>query len=261
MSITLNFKQQAYDFIREQIFEGAMRGGQRVSDYSVAKAVGVSRTPVREAMSQLATEGFLEQVPKHGFFVKVLSRKELEELFDIRVLLEGYAVARATGAVSAKGLVALDGLCAEMKTIIDEMRAVKNLAPGDAIVRRQILNDVAFHLTIIRSAEIPRVLRMVSDLRLLTQLFSSNNAERWLADPIPPLLETWEEHRSIVKAILDRDARLARERMEAHLELGKKRALALHDQKVAGADDEERAAPSQMMRLIRQMEAEGTNDE
>lgn len=261
MSVTLNFKQQAYDFIREQIFAGAMLGGQRVSDYVVAKAVGVSRTPVREAMSQLATEGFLEQVPKHGYFVKVLTRKELAELFDIRILLEGYAVARATDAVPLKGLDDLDRLCVHMKEIIDEMSGRADLTAGDPIVRQQILNDVAFHLTIIRSAEVPRVLRMVSDLRLLTQLFSAKHVDRWLVDPVTPLLETWDEHRSIVAAIRDRDHGLARERMEAHLELGKRRALFYFDQKMASDCREERTVPSQMMSLIRQMEADATADE
>ncbi len=61
-------------------------------------------------MTQLVTEGFLEQVPKHGFFVKTLSRKELAELFDIRLLLEGYAVEKATDAITPKRLAELESL-------------------------------------------------------------------------------------------------------------------------------------------------------
>jgi DNA-binding GntR family transcriptional regulator len=257
----MNFKQRAYDFIREQIFDGTMLAGARVSDYTVAKAVGVSRTPVREAMTQLATEGFLEQVPKHGYFVKTLTRKELAELFDIRLLLEGYAVEKATDAITPKRLTDLNRLCDEMNGIIEEIRQQKSVTATDAVVRRQILNDVAFHLSIIRAAESPRLLRMVSDLRLLTQLFSYKHLDDWLNDPVSPLLETLDEHRAIVEAMDQRKPKLARERIEAHLELGKQRALHFFDQNQAEEEKEAGGFPLQVTKLIRQMESEEADEE
>ncbi|GAB5376565.1 MAG: GntR family transcriptional regulator [Acuticoccus sp.] len=80
---------QAYEHIRREIQSGRLAGGARVKPEDVAGVLGISRMPVREAIRQLDTEGFLTIRPNRGAVVTVLSQERLEELFEMRAVLEG----------------------------------------------------------------------------------------------------------------------------------------------------------------------------
>src|SRR5438105_3197888 len=76
--------QKAYEHLQEGIFSGRLRAGTVISEEALAKELGISRTPVGEAIRQLAGEGLVEQVPRYGTIVKPLDRRELQELYEIR---------------------------------------------------------------------------------------------------------------------------------------------------------------------------------
>lgn len=93
--------------VRTMIVDGRLRAGQRINEVHLAAALKVSRTPLREALSRLVAEEAVEAVPRRGYFVKPLSVAELEQLYDIRPLLDPEAL-RLGGVPAEKTLARLE---------------------------------------------------------------------------------------------------------------------------------------------------------
>jgi DNA-binding transcriptional regulator YhcF (GntR family) len=93
--------RQAYRYIRERVISGAYAPGSRLTEEQLARELGVSRTPVREAVRQLAADGALVLKPNYGIFVGAWSRDEIAQLFDLRVMLESEITALAATNISA----------------------------------------------------------------------------------------------------------------------------------------------------------------
>src|SRR5690554_6680547 len=123
-------KQRAYDFIREKLIAGELHPGTRLSDVALSKEIGVSRTPVREAINQLASEDLVELVPHNGAFVKVPDEQELVELYDVRQLLETYAVTRAAAQINPGNLRKLEEMIDLMDAIISQLAASGKKKPA-----------------------------------------------------------------------------------------------------------------------------------
>ncbi|MCG8586726.1 MAG: GntR family transcriptional regulator, partial [Pirellulales bacterium] len=89
------FKQRAYEHIRQGMLTGRLLPGARLSNRALANEIGASLIPVREAISQLVSEGLAEHRPRMGAFVMQVDREELAELYDLREALECHAIRRA----------------------------------------------------------------------------------------------------------------------------------------------------------------------
>ena len=85
-------REWAYNDLKSNVLAGLFEPGERLTEEHLAKSMGVSRTPVREALHKLATEGLIQPLKSRGFCVAQDSREEIEDLFDIRAALEGYAI-------------------------------------------------------------------------------------------------------------------------------------------------------------------------
>jgi DNA-binding GntR family transcriptional regulator len=94
--------QQAYKTLRAEIIEGVHPPGARVTEHEVAASAGVSRTPVREALRRLESEGLLRFVPHQGAFVSSWSDQDAEDIFDLRAMLESYAARLAAAKASTE---------------------------------------------------------------------------------------------------------------------------------------------------------------
>ncbi|MCF8197486.1 MAG: GntR family transcriptional regulator, partial [Sulfuritalea sp.] len=84
-----SLSQQAVDLLRERIFSHGLLPGQRLDEVVLAEQLGISRTPLREALKVLSTEGLVDLQPHKGCFVTELVLKDLEEIFPIMAMLEG----------------------------------------------------------------------------------------------------------------------------------------------------------------------------
>jgi DNA-binding GntR family transcriptional regulator len=104
----------AYKAVRESILSGAERPGARLREEELAASIGVSRTPIREALRRLHAEGLVEILPNRGAVVVPWGEDELDEIFELRTLLEGYSARRAAGHATAEQLTELHGLCDTM---------------------------------------------------------------------------------------------------------------------------------------------------
>lgn len=248
-------KQRAYAFIRNQLSGGVLTVGARVSDFSLCKELGISRAPVREAISQLASEGVLEQIPHYGTFVKRLSRAELEELFDLRELLESHAGSRAAERIGAPEVAELKKLCDRMLLVVKEIRTTKSADLEGELLSRQVRDDVTFHLLILETADRPKLLQVVSDLRILTNLFSQNR-RRPGRDTVRHLARTYREHCLIVRALEQRKPEVAGRRIQEHIRKAKESALAFYDETstVSENDESEHLRPVDIREMVRKME-------
>jgi DNA-binding GntR family transcriptional regulator len=109
--------ERALDTLREVILRGELPAGARLGEVELAERLGVSRTPVREALSRLAAEGLVQLAPNRGARVATWSVDELEGVFELRALLEPQVAALAVEAAGAGDLDELEGLAVRMEAI------------------------------------------------------------------------------------------------------------------------------------------------
>jgi DNA-binding GntR family transcriptional regulator len=146
--------QSVYENLREAIVEGTLVSESRVVETRFAKALGISRTPVREAMHKLEREGLLRQDPKGGFYVVGLTRADIEEAFGIRGVLESYAARLATIRHETGELALLEEKLADYEVCLEQGRVDK--LPG-------INTD--FHDLLYGLSRSPKLVKMINDIR------------------------------------------------------------------------------------------------
>ena len=108
-----------YDFVREQIVSGRLKPGERLTEASLAAATGASRTPVREALRRLGSEGFVEMSTNRGARVASLGLDVVTETYLLRQLLEPFAAAAAARAATAEQVATMRELAAGMHDLVD----------------------------------------------------------------------------------------------------------------------------------------------
>jgi DNA-binding GntR family transcriptional regulator len=104
-----NLSDTAADALRTMIVDGRLPAGERINEVHLSQKLGVSRTPLREALSRLATEGALNNIPRLGFFVRPLTLEEFEQIYDIRPILDPEAL-RLAGIPDTKRIDKLERL-------------------------------------------------------------------------------------------------------------------------------------------------------
>lgn len=92
MDKIVTFKQQVYHILKRRIADGTYRHGQRLQEIDLATDLMVSRSPVREALKQLVLEGILVEIPNKGASLRMFSEKEIQDIYEYRILLECYAI-------------------------------------------------------------------------------------------------------------------------------------------------------------------------
>ena len=103
-------KDWAYTSIKRDVLSGTYVPGQQLPVEVLAEKMNISRTPIREALIMLEHEGLLSVASRVGFFVRGITKPEMEELFELRELIEGYAAEKATSHLSAKDLAEIEVL-------------------------------------------------------------------------------------------------------------------------------------------------------
>lgn len=157
MGKALPTSQRAYDYAKERILEGVLAGGELISEGTVAQALGISRTPVREAFLRLETEGLLRLYPKRGAVVVPVSAKEVETVLETRELIESFAAEK----VASLGPAALEALVERLRGQLREQRKLREAGDGKAFVAA----DQAFHELIVGAADNDILLGLYSGLR------------------------------------------------------------------------------------------------
>jgi len=203
IATSLSFRDQAYTAIKQAITEAdiyAQRNEIRIDERQLGEALGVSRTPIREAMALLEQEGFLRTVPRRGVFIVRKTKKQVIEMIEMWAALESMAARLATLNASDKDIAAL-------RHMFDEFR---NSTPAEHIDEYSDAN-IAFHQAIIALSgshlmgkTIENLFVHVRAIRRMT-ISQRDRAERSIAD-----------HMRIIEALEKRDTELAERLVRQH---------------------------------------------
>ncbi len=193
-----DLSEKVYKALKAMILAGELKPGEKLRQEELSSQLGVSRTPLASAFSKLEKEMLVELLPRRGARVRVLTREELLELYEIRLRLEPLGAAEAAASSDAEGHAALRALLTAYRTTVAEGQ--------DMAIRRA---DYAFHLGIMRLSGNEALLRIVSSFNLV----SISNQRGLLKPPARSLAE----HQELVRAIEEGKAPEAERIMEAHL--------------------------------------------
>lgn len=144
-----SFSDMALRYLREQIINGKLFPQERIVESAIAKQLGVSRGPVRDALKQLAVEGLVDYEPNKGCSVALLSPKDAYEVFFLRGSLEKLALEKSGGHIDDRGIFI-------MEEALDEMRAAAALES----TLRMVDADEIFHRQIVLSGQVDRLVKM-----------------------------------------------------------------------------------------------------
>lgn len=195
--------------LRKSIFSGKIKSGERLKETTIAEAMGVSRTPVREALRQLELEGLAENIPRRGTVVKGISIEEALEIYDVRAVMEGLATRLCCLHVSRMEIN-------ELEEIIDNMEEALKSKRDDKFITlhnewNKIILEASRNNYLIKSVN--QIFEYLSMLRTVS-LYSSDSK-----------MEALKEHREILNAIKSGNEKLCEELARTHIENAKKRFL------------------------------------
>lgn len=221
MTSIATLSDTAYRKIRAQLAAGTLTPRAALSEPKLARELGMSRTPVREAIRRLVFEGFLVQTAKKGTTVRPLDRDDVAELYELRELVEGHAAAAAAERMPAADLDIASRLVARMPVVARAAGRGGDTVLSAALAREFFAVDLAFHLMILRAVRNSRIAKIATDFQLLMRLFAHPRQ----VPTIRVVARSYACHRRILRAIRRHDARAAREAMWDHIRAGKAAAL------------------------------------
>lgn len=203
----INATEQAYQAIRKEILTGRLAEGERLTETRLSEDLGMSRTPIREAVGRLILEGFIERQSGYTTRVAHFPEDEAEQVYEIRRLVECYSVKRAAMLATEEDIATLREIHAQMK---------RDTPPTDeAAYERLTAANEAFHRAIVAAARSPRLTALMTtalDVGMVVRtysMFSARDLERSLA-----------HHAELIEAIEARAPDWAASVMSAHLLAG-----------------------------------------
>lgn len=198
--------ETAYRQIRRSIIIGELCSGDTLQEAKLAEKIGVSRTPVREALNRLSGEGLVVlQRYKRGH-VAHFSSSDVAEIFRLRAVFEGHAAGRAATRINAEGLALLESLEDRMEQQFEQLGWNAHLEKFDDL-------NTEFHMVIAKAADSPRLERILaSSLELPASIFNS------YIEPVDDrTVRTHIQHREIIVALRMRNPYWAEAAMSSHL--------------------------------------------
>ena len=190
---------RAYATLKDMLIAFRFKPGERINEGELAKRLGVSRTPLREALNRLTSEGFLNFIGGRGFFCREFQPREIFELYQLRTVLEVAAARMACSAASDADLAAL-------------ARFLDETGPDDGQRSSEDLVDLdeQFHMQLMHLAGNTEMANLLANVNDRIRFF------RWI-DMDSRRQRTQNEHRKVLDAIRDKDADAAAAAMEGHI--------------------------------------------
>lgn len=221
-------REVAYHHIQHKISSRELRAGAPVSDVTIAKELGISRTPAREAIRQLVSEGLLESVPGRGVVVITLDRDDIRELYEMREALEGMAARTvAERRLSTTELKDFRAVASAMTKLIKEIETKRKPEMDAKQMERFEVADLAFHTYLMKLAGNRRSLKTLSGIRLLIRIFAARRGGHELA----VLKRISRDHADLITALQAGDPQAATECIHRHISSSRKSRLEEFDQR------------------------------
>lgn len=208
--------------LRDAIINGVLKPGERLMEIQLAEELGVSRTPVRESIRKLELEGFVVMVPRRGTYVADLSIKDINEVYEIRTVLDVLAAGLAAERITEEELEELERLLVQISELADQ-----------SDVEKLIEYDTQFHDVLYRASRNDRLVGIINNLREQFTRFRSISMQ------YPGRLQnTVAEHTRLVEAIAQRNPELAQQIAREHMENSEQTLLKAFDERRYAEEDE-----------------------
>jgi DNA-binding GntR family transcriptional regulator len=199
--LVVNASVAATELIRQAILDGRLEPGRRLKEQELARELGISRTPVREALLMLQAEGLVVATPNRGAMVRVHDAEDLDDLYQLRALLEGYAARRAATQIS-------DG---KLEQLRESCERFDSLSPEEDL-RGLVRENLLFHNTIL---DVEGSVRLAGMVRKVIELPLVYKSYIWYSPDQKRISVHY--HRQIVHALAMRDAERAELVMKEHV--------------------------------------------
>ncbi len=189
----LDLTEQTYRFLKERILEREISPGEKISVEDIAHGLGVSRTPVVNALKMLESEGLVEIQPRRGTFVTHLTAKDVADMFEIRLLIELFAARR----IFQQGKI--DLLLKEIEEPLSRMQGA--MAEDNYIDYESFISgDRDLHMNLVRLLDNHRLIQIYTDLNVHMQV-----ARAHYLDTVENAYQAQREHDAMLHAIHNRD--------------------------------------------------------
>lgn len=196
----------AYKALRQSILNNELTSGVIYNERSLAADLGISRTPVREALVELASKRLVKFLPQKGVVVNSFSKKDVDNAFEIRMALEVFAIKKICRKIKDQDLSLL-------KKYFNDLENAARLKDGSMFM----VADKNFHIRVVRLTENSYLIDMMEDVRDVMHLMGIKALR-----VEGRMQEVVKEHQGILKAVEKGDALKAAEQMERHLENSRK---------------------------------------
>lgn len=202
----VSMNARAYDGLKQALLAGRLEPGAVLTLRQLADQFGTSVMPVREAVTRLAAEGAVTVLPKRGIVVPALDADEADDLWSLRINLEGEACARAARAVGADELAVIEAHCARVRAAAEagELHAMLGA-------------NSEFQFAVYAAAGSATLLQLIEILRMRSVPHCTPALRRMLAERPPYFEQSWRNHDALVAALAAGDAPAARRVKRADL--------------------------------------------
>ena len=201
MASKISQKEKSYQGIKQAIISYEIKPGEPLVEKQIANKLGVSRTPVREALKELKSDGLVKIIPRKGAFVAEISSRDIEEIFLLREILECAAIKIAISRIKGEDLIEIESTFNSINNDI-ERKSYKDV----------LYADIKFHNFIVNSSGNRRLCQFIGMLN--EQIYRL----RYLSATVPGRLsKSLQEHEGILEALKKRDKDLAEQRLRQHI--------------------------------------------
>lgn len=205
-----NLSEIIVDYIKDSILSGDYKQGDHILETEVAKTLGTSRAPVREAIKELEKEGVVEIVPRRGTYVSKFSLEDIREIFEIRMLLENNIF---------KILISEDKLTEEdynkLEKLVEEMIAIANSSEDKKEKALQInYKDIEFHRYLWKKSGSQRRVNILEGIFLQLRI-----AMLYDTDKTGDLNKTATDHYEIINALKSKDYENCKKALKEHISI------------------------------------------
>ncbi len=225
-TMTESLKEKAYKHIRKMLGEGKLGPGDRLSNRALAKEIGISFIPIREAISQLVSEGIVIQQSGLGFFVANPDVSEINEIYGLREALETYAAQKAVLFATEVQIQTLQEINNQYAVMVGQ---IVDLKPGEIMgeVAENIIKlDRQFHLALISMAGNKRMVKIFHDFHLVTRF----HRRRKIYTSGRRLVTAMNEHNQIIELIKNKNTADMSQLIHKHIDSGRQTMLDVYNE-------------------------------
>lgn len=205
----LSLKDRAYQNIKFQIIRGNLRPGTRLLEEELAKAMSISRAPIREAFNKLEKEGFVTTIPRKGTAVSNVTTETIEDIFEIREILESLAVKKSLGKI----------LMNELEKVGDDFKEFINKSENAENRIQYLVLDKKFHDLLSQNCGNKKLIELLANLQEQIHWLRNISLKR------TTFSGSVREHLAIIEALKRNDEKLITKALLLHLERAKESSL------------------------------------